>query len=246
MKLVIAGASGQLGRHVMAAATAAGHEATGLSRAAGVDLLTGRGLAQALQGADAVIDASATSSTRARDSIEFFGAATRNLLDAEKDAGVGHHVAISIIGAAKINANYYAGKKVQEELLAAQPGRFTLLHTTQFHEFVHQIMNAASLGKLSLVPSMRSQPVAAAEVAARLVQLAGQGPAGIAAPMAGPREENMADMVRRYLQATGQHRTVLQFPLPGAWGRGMRDGSLLPGSNAQLGAQSFEQWLQHQ
>jgi uncharacterized protein YbjT (DUF2867 family) len=243
MKIVVAGASGSLGRQVVAAVRAAGHEPVSISRGAGADLTTGTGLTEALQGASAVIDASATSSTSAKASIGFFTTVTRNLLDAERAAGVTHHVAISIIGTARVNANYYAGKAAQEAILQAEPGGWSLLRTTQFHEFAKQLVGHGKVGPFQVAPTMRSQPIAAAEVAAELVAIASGDPRGIEPDLAGPREEKMADLVRRYLFATGKRRPVIEISIPGAWGRAMRDGSLLPEAGTRLGRQTFEEWL---
>jgi len=246
MRFVIAGATGQLGAHVVEAAAAAGHDTVGISRRSGVDLMTGARLADAVRGADAVIDVSSTASMKTRDSVEFFTTATNNLLNAEREAGVPHHVTISIIGAAEINANYYAGKKAQEDLLTARPEGRSLLRTTQFHGFVRQLIPAGRLGPLQVVPAMRSQPVSVAEVAAELVAIAAGEPVGIAPALAGPQEENMTDLVRKYLIAMGEKRAVCQVPLPGAWGRGMRNGTLLPRRGTRLGAQTFDEWLRAQ
>ncbi|MFV0533751.1 MAG: SDR family oxidoreductase [Cumulibacter sp.] len=243
MKIVVAGATGTLGTRVITAVCAAGHEPVPISRASGADLITGSGITDALQGAAAVIDASATRSTATKQSINFFTTVTRNLLDAERAVGVPHHVAISIIGAAKVNANYYAGKAAQEAILRAEPGGWSMLRTTQFHEFVTQLISHGRLGPLQGVPKMRSRPIAAAEAAAELVAIACGDPRGIEPDLAGPREETMAELVRRYLAATGHRRPVIEFPIPGAWGRGMRDGSLLPNSGTRLGLQSFDDWL---
>ena len=243
MKIVVAGATGFLGTQVVEAVRAAGHEPVSISRGSGVDLLSGSGLAEALRGASAVIDASATSSTSTKESVAFFTTVTRNLLAAERASGVPHHVAISIIGAAKINADYYAGKAAQEAILQAEPDGWSLLRTTQFHEFARQLVAHGKLGPVQGVPKMRSQPIAAAEVAAELVAIASGEPRGLEADLAGPREERMADLVRRYLAATGRRRPVIELSIPGAWGRGMRDGSLLPKAGTRLGRQTFDEWL---
>lgn len=243
MKIVVAGATGVLGTHVAAAVRAAGHEPVAISRGSGVDLVAGTGLAQALRGASAVIDASATSSASTKASVAFFTTVTRNLLAAEREAGVGHHVAVSIIGAAQVNANYYAGKAAQEEILAARPDGWSLLRTSQFHEFVTQLVRGGKVGPVQAVPKMIAQPIAAREVADELVAIATGRPRGPEPDLAGPREERMADLVRRYLAATGVRRPVLEISLPNAWGRGMRDGSLLPKPGTRLGRQSFEAWL---
>jgi uncharacterized protein YbjT (DUF2867 family) len=223
--------------------TDAGHEPLILSRSTGIDLLSGTGLASVIRDAHVVIDVSATSSTSTKQAVQFFGTVTRNLLDAEREAGVSHHVAISVIGASKIDANYYAGKAAQERLLTAQARGWSLLRTTQFHEFVQQLVRHGRLGPLQFVPSMRTQPIAAAEVAAELVAIAAGAPRGVEPDLAGPQEERMANLVKRYLDAIGQSRPVLQVSIPGAWGRGMRDGSLLPGRGTRLGQQTFTDWL---
>lgn len=243
--IVVTGATGTLGRHVMRAARAAGHTPVPASRESGVDLVTGAGLAEVLAGADAVIDTSATSSTSTKKSVEFFGTVTRNLLAAEQAAGVPHHVAISIVGAAQVATNYYAGKAAQEQILLARPSGWSMLRTTQFHEFAGQLITHGKVGPLQVVPRMRTQPIAAAEVAAELVRLAGGEPCGLAPDLAGPQEENLADLVRRLLAGAGARR-VVEVPLPGAWGRAMRDGSLLPRPGTRRGRQTFEEWLTEQ
>ncbi|QAY58584.1 SDR family oxidoreductase [Microbacterium protaetiae] len=243
MKIVVAGATGALGSCVMDAVRIAGHEPVPISRSSGVDLMTGAGLAPALAGATAVIDASATSTTSTKQFVDFFGTVTRNLLAAERAAEVPHHVAISIIGAAKVNANYYAGKAAQEQILQAVGGGWSLLRTTQFHDFAKQLVGHGKVGPWQVVPTMRSQPIAATEVATELVAIACGEPRGLEPDLAGPREENMADLVRRYLAAIGRSRPVIQVPLPGAWGRSMRDGTLLPARGTRRARVTFDEWL---
>lgn len=243
MRIVVAGATGALGTQVVAAVRAAGHDPISLSRSTGTDLLSGAGLEVALRGASAVIDASSTSDMSTKGSVEFFSTVTRNLLAAERAAGVGHHVAISIVGAAAVDANYYAGKAAQEATLQAEPDGWSLLRTTQFHEFAGQVAGHGRIGPLQVVPTMRSQPVSSAEVATELVEIATGAPRGLAPDLAGPQEERLADQVRRLQAVTGLRRPVLEFPLPGAWGRAMRDGTLLPSAAARRGRQTFAQWL---
>jgi uncharacterized protein YbjT (DUF2867 family) len=243
MRIAVAGGTGTVGRFVVRAVRERGHEAVVLTRSSGVDLMGGEGLAAALDGADAVVDVTSTGSASARESVRFFGTVTRNLLAVERAAGVRHHVALSIVGAAAVAKGYYAGKKAQEDLVTAADVGWSLLRTTQFHEFAAQVLARTSLGPVTVVPTMRSQPVAAAEVGEALAEIALGAPRGIEDELGGPREENVADMARRYLAATGQRRRVLQVPLPGAWGRSMRDGSLLPGPDARRGSQTFAAWL---
>lgn len=243
MKIAIAGGTGIVGRRVVGAARAAGHEPIVLTRAMGVDLTTGVGLADALRGADALIDVANITTASGKKSTRFFESVTRNLLVAEVEAGVGHHVALSIIGAAEAPASYYAGKAAQERLVMAEPGGWSLLRAAQFHEFVPQLLSTGRVGPLQFVPAMRMQPISAAEVAAELVAIAEAEASGLVGELAGPREESFADLARRYLAATGTPRRVVSFNLPGSYGKALRDGTLLPGKDARRGSQTFDEWL---
>ncbi|RKR75048.1 SDR family oxidoreductase [Frondihabitans australicus] len=243
MRFAIAGGTGTVGHLVVEAARRPGHDTVVLSRATGVDLVTGDALVERLDGVDAVIDTSSTSTLNARASVAFFTAVTRNLLEAEQVAGAAHHVALSIVGADETAAGYYAGKAAQERLVAESGRGWTLLRTTQFHEFAAQTAGRSPVLGLRLVPAMRSQPVAAAEVADELVRLAAGAPQGLVPDLAGPAEERMADLVARYAEAVGLRGRIVEVPLPGATGKAMRGGALLPGPTARLGVQTFGEWL---
>ena len=244
MRIVVAGGTGTVGRFVVDAVRARGHDAVVLTRSSGIDLTDGGGLVAALDGADVVVDVTSTASPSAAASVAFFTGVTRNLLAAEREAGVGHHLALSIVGAAGVAKGYYAGKKAQEGLVTAAGTGWSLLRATQFHEFVRRVLATTAVGPVAVVPTMASQPVAAAEVGDVLAEIALGAPSGLVPDLGGPRVENVADMARRYLAANGQRRRVLQVPLPGAWGRAMRDGSLLPGTAARHGRQTFDAWLE--
>lgn len=243
MKIAVAGGTGAVGRHVVEVIQERGDEATVLSRKTGIDLVAGAGLAAALAGADAVIDVTSTSTQSGEESEAFFGAVTRNLLAAEVAAGVKHHVALGIVGSLDAPFGYYAGKKVQEDLVAAGPVPWTILRATQFHEFASQIYGRITAGPINLVPRMVSQPVAAREVAERLVELAVGHPAGRVPDLAGPRVERMADLVRAYAKATNGRGPILEIPVPGPFGRALRNGTLLPKAGTSLGRQTFAEWL---
>ncbi|WP_173921555.1 SDR family oxidoreductase [Agromyces sp. Marseille-P2726] len=243
MRIAIAGGTGMIGRHVVDVTRERGHDPIVLTRSTGVDLTTGEGLARALDGCDVVIDVTSVRTTSAKTSREFFGAVTRDLLAAEAAAGVRHHVALSIVGVGDAPFAYYAGKALQEQLVAAGSVPWTLLRATQFHEFAMQIYERMKSGPVVPVPAMRSQPVAAREVAERLVTLATAEPAGWSRDLAGPREERMADLVRRWAERAGKPGRVVEAPLPGGFGRAMRDGTLLPGPDADHGVQTFDEWL---
>ncbi len=242
-RIAVAGGTGTVGRHVAAIAAARGHEVVVLSRRTGVDLVSGSGLQDALSGVTAVIDVSSLPTQRAEESRLFFGTVTRQLLAAEHHAGVGHHVALSVVGAATVPTGHYAGKVLQERLVASSPVPWTLLRATQFHEFAAQVLDAVRLGPVSVVPTMVCRPVAAVEVAQRLVELAERTPARHARDLGGPRTESLPAMVRAYARRTRRRGVVLAVPLPGPLGRAMRNGTLLTGPDADQGAQTFHQWL---
>lgn len=239
MKIAIAGGTGVVGRYLVRLAEEAGHRVLVLSRSRGVDLATGRGLD--LAGVDVVVDVSGPATTSAAKSRAFFGAVTGNLLRAEPLAGVEHHVALSIVGAAAAPRGYYSGKALQERLVAEGDRPWTILRATQFFEFAEQ--NAVAVGPWRLLPRMRSRPVAAMTVAERLLSLAEGGPAGNAADLAGPAELGIAEVLRAIGSARGESRRILEVPLPGGFGRALRDGSILPGPEAEIAGPTFEEWI---
>lgn len=243
MRVAIAGGTGLVGRLVVVDAEARGHEVVVLARSRGVDLTTGAGLDDALRGAQAVIDVTNVGTTRAGRATAFFGTTTRALLAGEERAGVGRHVALSIVGVDRAPVGYYAGKRAQEVLVESGPVPWAVLRATQLHEFAGQVHAAAAVGPLHLAPTMRTQPVAAREVASRLVDLVEPTAPGGYVELAGPREESLVDMVRRWARASGRRGWTAAVPLPGALGRAQRDGTLLPGDGAETGTETFDAWL---
>jgi uncharacterized protein YbjT (DUF2867 family) len=243
MRVAVAGGTGTVGRHVVDVVREMGHEPVVLTRSTGVDIVTGVGLSTALAGVDAVIDVSSTQTLSDAASRAFFGSVTRNLLDAEAVAGVDHHVALSIVGVDAAPYGYYAGKVLQEQLIEDGPVPWTVLRATQFHEFASQLHSRMKLGPVVVAPAMQSQPVAAREVAERLMALAEAEPAGRVTDLAGPRVERMSHMVRRWATATGRRGRVVEVPLPGAYGRAMRDGTLLARPGSELGDETFDEWV---
>jgi len=247
MKIAVAGGTGTVGAHVVDVLRERGHEPVILARSTGVDLVTGEGVAEALRGVDVVIDVVSKLTQNAQVATDFFEATTRQLLDSAKAAGVTHYVLLGIVGSQKSQYGYYLGKMAQERLVHAGGVPWTEVRATQFHEFAQQIYGVARLGPIVLAPIGRVQPIAAREVAERLVELAEGAPSGLVAELAGPREENLAHMVRAAARATGKRAPLLGIPAPGAGGKAMRDGTLLPDPAlqppAQLGAQTFDEWL---
>ena len=248
MRVAVVGGTGVVGRHVVAAAAAAGHTPVVLSRSRGVDVTTGHGLDAAFDGVEAVIDVSNVSNvsnvttTPRRRSVEFFVATTEHLLAAGQRAGVQHHVALSIVGADRVDFGYYYGKRAQEDLVLSGAVPASVLRATQFHEFAGQLL-ARSTGPFAFVPRMQTQPVAAFEVAAALVNLASGHALGLAPEMAGPEVHELVDLARRVLSATAQRRTVVPLRLPGATGKAMATGAMLPFDSGPRGKQTFASWL---
>jgi len=240
MRIAVAGGTGLVGQHVVKALREAGHEPVVLARSTGVDLLAGTGLA--LDGVDAVVDVANVGTTSRERAVTFFEAVTSNLLAAEGAAGVRHHVVLSIVGIDRVDTGYYAGKRRQEDMALAGPVPVTVVRATQFHEFAAQWL-ARVRGPLVPVPRMLMQPVAAREVGAALAALAPGEPLGRAPEVAGPATLDLVDAVRRVLAARGERRVVVPLPVPGAAGRAMRSGGLLPTDGLPRSGQSFEEWL---
>ncbi|MCW4386276.1 NAD(P)H-binding protein [Salinibacterium sp. SYSU T00001] len=242
MRIAVAGGTGTVGRHVVRAAEERGHEVVVLSRASGADVITGKGLERALAGVDTVIDVTNTTTLSAKVAREFFETATRNLLKAEDAAGVGHHVALSIVGIDGIDASYYAGKLAQERAVAAGRVPYTIARAAQFHEFAGQLLGGMK-GPIALMPKTLMRPVAAREVGEHLVAVAEAGPVGRARDLVGPRDERLADLARRQLAHDGIRRAVLEVRLPGLYGKGAASGVLRGTSDAIQGTTTFDEWL---
>jgi uncharacterized protein YbjT (DUF2867 family) len=242
MRIAVAGGTGVVGQHVVAAAAAAGHEPVVLARSRGVDVTTGRGLHAALAGAEALIDVSNVVTSSRRRSVAFFTAATEHLLAAGQEAGVQHYVALSIVGIDRVDFGYYEGKRVQEDLVLSGPLPASVLRATQFHEFAGQVL-ARVPGPVALVPRMRTQPVAAREVATALVALATSPAVGRAPELAGPDVHDLIDLARQVAKVSGQRRPVVPVRMPGATGRAMATGALLPTGPGPRGTRSFASWL---
>lgn len=242
MRIAVAGGTGLMGRLVVAALADAGHDPVVLARSTGVDLVTGAGLDEALAGAAAVVDVSNVVTFNRRRSVEYFESSTANLLAAGARAGLRHHVALSIVGVDRVDLGYYLGKRAQEALVLAGPVPATVVRATQFHEFAGQLL-ARGKGPLAVVPRMRIQPVAAAEVAALLAGVAVEDPSGLGLEIAGPQVRDLAELTRLLLAAQRSRRAVLSVRLPGEVGRRMAGGALLPAAPGPRGSQRFEEWL---
>ncbi len=244
MRMAVAGGTGLVGRYVVAELRAAGHDPVVLTRSAGADVITGDGLDAALDGAAALIDVTNTTAVSGRKSVAFFTAGTGNLLAAGRRAGVQHHVVLSIAGTGRpgMSSGYNAGKVAQEALVRDSGMPFSIMRATQFHQFIPELLDRIP-GPVLIVPRMRIQPVAACEVAAVLAELAAGPPAGMAPEMAGPEPAELAGLAHQLSRARGSRRPVLPVRVPGAAGRAMAEGAMLPGGPGLRGRQTFTDWL---
>jgi uncharacterized protein YbjT (DUF2867 family) len=242
LRMAVAGGTGWIGRMVVAAAQEAGHRTVVLARSKGVDLVGGRGVAEALTGADVVIDVANLNTTRRARATSFFEAETRTLLDAETKAGVAHHVALSIVGVDRVPIGYYRAKRRQEELIEAGPVPSTILRATQFFEFAAQMVGHAA-GPFAPAPRMLCRPVAAREVAGELVRIAAGSPRGRATDIAGPQELWMHEMIRQFITARGLRRIAVPIRVPGRAGREQANGGLLPRGEVTAGTIPYASWL---
>jgi uncharacterized protein YbjT (DUF2867 family) len=246
MRIAVAGATGRVGREVVAALTAQGHDVVPMSRATGVDLTTGEGLDAALAGVEVVVDA-ATGPSPDRDlATAFFRASARHLRESAARAGVRRIVLVSIIGIDRVPSGYNLSKIVQEDELRAGPVPVVVVRAAQFHEFVTELLAWSTKDGVATVPPMRTQVVAAQSVGAELARLAVDPDAdpGRTYEVAGPRPETLAGLAERLVAHRGDalRIEVVSAPADPATA-GMADGGLLPGPDAVLAGPTFEEWL---
>jgi uncharacterized protein YbjT (DUF2867 family) len=243
MRIAVAGATGNIGALTVTALQRGGHDVVRISRSLGVDLVTGDGLDAALAGVEAVVDATSTTATDPVETVAFFGTATRNLLAAEERTGVRHHVLLSIVGVAHIEGNaHYAGKREQERLVAAGPVPWTIVPATQFHDFAAMVASWTEQDGVATIAPLLIQPIAPADVADTLAEVATGTPQGRHPDLAGPETQDLVDMARRTYQARG--RTVKLVPTwTGLFGLSMAGNVLLPGEGARIAPTTFDEWL---
>jgi uncharacterized protein YbjT (DUF2867 family) len=244
MKIAVAGGTGLVGGLLVNALDR--HDVGVLSRSHGVDTVGGIGLDEALQGVDAVVDATNTAETDPDAAQAFFATSTQNLLDAEARAGVRHHVVLSIIAIDRVEGNaHYAGKRRQEEVAEAGSVPVTILRAAQFFEFADLVMGWTRDGDTVTLPPLLLQPVAASDVADVLAEIAVGAPQGRAADLAGPELQDFVDMSRRILAARGDTTTrLVPSWRDGPFGVEMAGEAMLPGPDARLAPTTLEAWLE--
>jgi len=245
MKIVVIGGTGLIGSKLVAKLAEHGHEAVPASPASGVDTLTGEGVAEVLAGADVLVDVSNSPSFEDAAVLEFFETSTRTLLDAASAAGVGHYVALSVVGTDRLTGSgYFRAKIAQEKLISSSSLPYSIVHATQFFEFAATIAQFSTddTGTVRLAPVL-IQPIASDDVAAAVARVALGTPVDGIVEVAGPEEFRMEDLIRLRLEADGDPRPVVTDPAAGYYGARVDERTLLPGQGALLGGTRFEDWL---
>jgi uncharacterized protein YbjT (DUF2867 family) len=246
VKIAVAGGTGQVGRQVVEVLRRSGHEAAVLATSEGVDLVTGTGLAEPLDGVEAVIDVTNMRTLDADEARRFFAAETTNLLAAEAEAGVSHHVVLSVVGLDRVKrVAHYVGKLEQERLALSGPVPATIVRATQFFEFPTMLAGWNRRGGAATLPPLVLQPVAIADVAEYLVEVALGEPRNGVVEIGGPESLDLVDMARRTLAVRGE--TLRLIPTwDGPYGAGMTREELIPGPGARIGRTTFDAWLEQQ
>jgi uncharacterized protein YbjT (DUF2867 family) len=244
MKIVVIGGTGLIGTKVVSNLRQRGHEVVAAAPSSGVNTITGEGLADALAGAQVVVDVANAPSWEDKAVLEFFEKSGRNLLAAETAAGVGHHVALSVVGTERLLASgYFRAKLAQENLIKTSSIPYTIVRATQFFEFVGGIAQAATEGQTVRVPAAMMQPIVSEDVAAVMADTALAKPLNGMIEVAGPDRIRQDELVRQFLSATGDPRTVVTDESALYSGIALNDQSLTPGDNPILGPTRFEDWL---
>jgi uncharacterized protein YbjT (DUF2867 family) len=248
-KIAVAGATGRVGRHVVDILEAQGHEVAAIARSRGVDVITAEGLAEAVAGAEAIVDAATGPSPEEQAATEFFTTAVRNLHEAGERAGVQRLVIVSIIGSDRFSGGYGAAQIAHEAAALSGPIPARILRSAQFHELVAQLMEWGARGDVIEVPQMRTQLVAARAVGQALADLAtasnGIQPSGTPIlEIAGPREESLVEMAKLLAARRGETKPIEAVNDPANPEHELYvSGALLPGPDATLAGPTFEEWL---
>jgi uncharacterized protein YbjT (DUF2867 family) len=244
MKIVVIGGTGLIGSKLVARLTERGHEAIAAAPNTGVNTLTGEGLAEVMQGASVVIDVSNSPSFADDDVMKFFTTSTSNLLAAEKAAGVGHHVALSVVGSERMTDSGYMRAKVAQEKLIKESGvPYSIVHATQFYEFLKGITQAATVGNTARLAPALIQPMASDDVAKAVGRTAVGAPLNATIEVAGPEQFRLDELVRMALRARGIELEVVTDPQARYFGALLGERTLVPWGEATLAETRFEEWL---
>jgi uncharacterized protein YbjT (DUF2867 family) len=244
MRVAVVGATGRIGSLVHRALERDQHTVVPISRAHGVDVRVGTGLAPALEGAEVVVDVTNSTATDGAETVEFFSSTTQRLLAAEGTAGVGHHVVLSIVGLWRVGGNaHYEGKRAQETLVTDGNIPYTIVPTTQFHDFAEMVASWTETDGVAQLPPLLLQPIAPHDVAEALAAVATATPQGRHVDVAGPDPQDLVDMARRTHAIRGRSVTLVPTWHTGIFDAEMAGDVLLPSSDAQIAPTSFDTWL---
>jgi uncharacterized protein YbjT (DUF2867 family) len=244
MKIVVIGGSGLIGSKLVNKLREQGHEAVAASPNSGVNTLTGEGLAEVLKGASVVVDVSNSPSWEDAAVMKFFETSTRNLLSYEAAASVGHHVALSVVGTEQLSeSGYFRAKIAQEEMIKNSTMPYSIVHATQFFEFIKGIADISVVGGKVHLPPVLFQPMAADDVASAVGRIAVSAPVNGIVEIGGPEQFRLDELVRRRLATLKDPREVIADPKALYSGARISERTLVPGNNARLGETRFETWL---
>ena len=246
MKIIVIGGTGLIGSKVVTKLRTSGFDAVPASRSSGIDAMTGRGLADLLAQASVVIDVSNPPTFDGALALEFFETSTTNLLEAEAAAGVRHHIALSVVGTDRLSESGYMRAKIaQEKLIEGSSIPYSIVHATQFFEFIKSIADAATQGDTVRLAPVLIQPMAAEDVATAVAGVAVGAPLNDIVEVAGPEQFRLDEIVRRYLTARDDPRSVIADPHARYYGAELGERTLVP-DNATIGETRFEDWLSRQ
>jgi len=241
MKIVVIGGTGLIGSQVVATLSEQGHEAVAAAPNTGVNTLTGEGVREALTGADVVVDVSNSPAWEDAAVLEFFETSTRTLLAAEAELGVSHHVALSVVGTQRLTGSgYFRAKVAQERLITDGPIPYSIVHATQFFEFIESLAGLSTVDGVVRVAPALIQPIASADVAQAVADVALGAPIGGIVEIAGPESFQLEELMRLRL---GDEAEIVLDPAAGYFGAAVEERTLVPGDGARLGARRFEPWL---
>jgi uncharacterized protein YbjT (DUF2867 family) len=243
MTIVVIGGSGFLGAKLVGALRDRGHEVLAASPRGGVNSVTGEGLAEAIAGAGVVVDVTNPPSLDGDLAMEFFQASGRNLIAAGKAAGVAHHIVLSIVGVDRLAGGYFRAKLAQEELIRASALPYTIVRSTQFFEFIDQIVAHGTEGDTVRLPRAYLQPIAGDEAAAALMDIALAAPSNDTVEVAGPAAIELVELASEWLSAREIPRTIVADPCALYFGAELEARSLIPSPNARLAEETFADWL---
>lgn len=244
MKIVVIGGTGLIGKKLISKLNDKGCETVAASPSKGINTLTGEGLTDALKGADVVVDVSNSPSFEDKAVLEFFETSTRNLLKTEKESGVKHHIALSIVGTELLpDSGYFRAKLAQENLIKTSHIPFTIVRATQFFEFMNSIVESNIVGQTIHAPAAFIQPIASEDVANELAKIVLSKPANGIIEIAGPERYSFSEIIDKYLKATNGSRKIITDADSRYFGAKLAETSLVPQKNARLGSIKFLDWL---